>query len=108
MVPLPASSDSPGGRLPEVTAYWYGPVPPEAVTCWLSGDPACAAGRVAGARVSVTAGADDDWDGLALGLELGPELGELEAGPEAGGPDPVCAPAPPGVVVCAAAGLVCP
>ena len=31
MVPLPASSDSPGGRLPAVTEYRYGPVPPEEV-----------------------------------------------------------------------------
>ena len=42
-------SDMPVGKLPRVTAYVYGAVPPDAVTLWLYARPCVVAGRLGGA-----------------------------------------------------------
>lgn len=47
----------PAGRLPTVTAYVYGPVPPLAVKVWLYAVPIAALGGVVGVMVMVTGAA---------------------------------------------------
>jgi len=52
IVPLPERL-SPGGSVPEVSAYEYGPLPPEAERFWLYDDPSSPPGRDGGVIVMV-------------------------------------------------------
>ena len=49
IAPVDVLSDRPVGKLPAVTVYVYGAVPPDAVTVWLYARPCVVAGRLAGA-----------------------------------------------------------